>query len=489
MEVGRGTFIFSPGVVVVIDKSTGAAEAAKCLVELMADSAGFRLPIRTDAGNATRRIVITSRGAGEQLGAEGYELTATPDKVVIRAPRAAGLFYGVQTIRQLLPPQVEDSEKTADVTWAIPAIRVVDKPRFRWRGLLMDSSRTFQPIPYLKRCVDLLALYKMNVFHWHLTDDQGWRLEIKSCPRLTSVGSKFDERYNEFGGYYSQDQVRDFVAYAARRHVTVVPEIEMPGHAAAALAAYPSISCTGEAPVIFPFSEALVPGLQPHNFCPGNEATFRLLERVLDEVTQLFPSRYVHIGGDEVVKDLWKACPKCQARIKSERLNNEGELQSYFVKRVERFLRTKSRTLMGWDEILEGGLAPRAAVMSWRGTAGGLAAIRAGHEVVFSPHTHLYLDYPNENYPISNVYAFEPVPDGITEEQAELVLGAQGNMWTHMARSEDAIDRQVFPRLLALSEVVWSPRGMREFPDFLKRAELHLTRLDILGVKHADLPK
>jgi hexosaminidase len=350
---------------------------------------------------------------------------------------------------------------------------------------LIDTSRTFVPIAYLRRYVDLLALYKMNVLQLHLTDDQGWRVEVKKHPRLTSVGSKFDERYNEFGGYYMQKDIKDLVAYASARNVTILPEIEMPGHCAAALAAYPDLGCRNQPQVIFPFMEALVPGLQPCVFCAGNDRTFEVLEDVLSEVIELFPSRYIHIGGDEAVKDWWKTCPKCQARIKAEGLKDESELQSYFVKRIERFLDSKHRKLIGWDEILEGGLAPRAAVMSWRGTVGGVEAIGQGHDVVFSPTSHCYFDYPNAEFSTVNVYSYEPVPEGITEEQSRHVLGAQGNMWTHIARSEDAIDRQVFPRLIALSEVTWSPRESRNLDDFLARLARHFPRLDALGVKYS----
>jgi len=487
MVVLPGVFVVTPSVIVITDGSAGAAAAGKALAGLFTRSGGFTLPLRPLASRAARRILITSRGSDKSLGPEGYELRVTVDAVELRAPGSAGMFYGVQTIRQLLPAAIDSDQRVPNAKWTIPCVRITDKPRFAWRGLLIDSSRTFEPMSYLKRCIDMLALYKMNVFHWHLTDDQGWRMEVSSLPRLTSVGSRFDERYNEFGGYYTQAEIRDFVAYAAARHVTVVPEIEMPGHAAAALAAYPELSCAGEAPVIFPFQAALVPGLQPFNFCPGNEQTFRVLGSVLGELVKLFPSRYVHIGGDEVVKDRWKSCPKCQARMKSEHLANEGELQSYFVKRIEKILASKGRRLIGWDEILEGGLPPKAAVMSWRGTSGGLAAIRAGHDVVFSPYSHLYFDYPNESYTTANVYSFEPMPDGLSGDEAKHVLGAQGNMWTHIARSEDAIDRQVFPRLIALSEVVWSPREARSFADFRNRAQAHLARLDVLHVKHAAL--
>jgi hexosaminidase len=401
-------------------------------------------------------ITLTLDDANATLGDEGYELHVTPERITVRAQKPAGLFYGSHTLQQLLasPP--------------IPALRMVDRPRFTWRGLMLDEARHFFGKEFVKRVLDLLAQHKLNVFHWHLCDDQGWRLEIKKRPRLTEVGAWRGGDGQRYGGYYSLAEIREIVTYARSRFVTVVPEIEMPGHATAALASYPELSCTGG-----PFDVATGWGIFEDVFCAGNDATFAFLEDVLAEVLELFPSRFVHIGGDECPKTRWRACPKCQKRIRDEQLADEQELQSYFIRRVERFLNAHGRKLIGWDEILEGGLAPNAAVMSWRGMDGAVAAARAGHDVVASPTSHCYLDYSYEKIDLERAYSFDPIPADLTEEQCKHVLGVQGNMWTELTPTVADVERQIWPRLCALAEVAWSPHGTRDFADFSARLAAH----------------
>ncbi len=485
-ELHQGRFELKPTTVISTASSSRKAKAvAELLAEAFRPPTGYPMKLVVGGNPTSDAIVLSLSGADKSLGPEGYQLVVTPKLVTIKAKDARGLFYGVQSLRQLLPAQVENPELVKGVTWSVPCVSISDTPRFSWRGLMLDTSRTFQPLNYLKRQIDLMALYKLNVLHLHLTDDQGWRIEIKKYPRLTTVGSKFDVRYNQFGGYYTQNDIKELVKYAASRNVMIVPEIEMPGHSAAAVRAYPWLSCKGVTPVIFPFMEGLVPGLQPDVFCPGQDRTIQFLEDVLAEVAELFPSPFIHIGGDEVDKTRWRECPHCQARIKAEKLKDEFELQSYFVKRIEQFLITKHKRLMGWDEIMEGGLAPNAAVMSWRSIDFGMKAIDEGHDVVFTPVQYGYFDYTNASFNTENVYSYEPVGAAISSKQAKHVLGAQASLWTHMARGEDTSNLQLFPRLIAMAEVVWSAREARNLADFKARLEHHFPRLDELQVAYS----
>jgi len=421
----------------------------------------------------------------EHLGAEGYCLSITPDVVKISAAAPAGVFYGCKTVLQLLPTNAPRTLPCADIK---------DAPRFRWRGMHLDVGRHFMPIAFIKRCLDLLARYKFNTFHWHLTEDQGWRLEIKKHPKLTDIGAWRMENGERYGGFYTQDEVREIVAYAQERHITVLPEIEMPGHALATLAAYPELSCSGG----------------PHNvaetwyvifkdvYCAGNDRVFELMEDVLSEVFAIFPSQYIHIGGDECPKDQWKTCPKCQARIQAEGLRNEEELQSYFIKRMERFLHANNRRLIGWDEILEGGLAPDATVMSWRGERGGIEAARQGHDVIMTPESYCYFDhYQSADFdseplafkevppvPLEKVYAYEPIPAELTLEEAAHVLGAQANVWTESMTTTQQVEYMILPRLCALSEVVWSPKELRDEANFFSRLPAHFAYFDAKGINY-----
>lgn len=425
---------------------------------------------------------ITDRDVPAEVGDSGYELVIDAAGVTIRARGIEGVFYAGQTLRQLW--------RAGDGTH-VPFARIVDKPRFAWRGLLQDCSRTFLSIDYLKKYIDVMAYCKLNVFHLHLTDDQGWRVEIKKHPKLTEIGAKYHPDFpDEISGYYTQDQLRDLVRYAADRQVTIVPEIEMPSHSVAVLAAYPELSCRGDAYAIVPFMFMIDqnPDKKPPTpygvLCAGNDKVFAVMEDVLTEVIDIFPSPYIHIGGDECPKVFWESCPKCQARIKAEGLADEHELQSYFIKRIERFVSSQGRQLVGWDEILEGGLAPGAVVMSWRGIEGGVAAAKAGHDVVMSPTSHCYFDYAYSITPMSKTYAYEPIPPALTADEAKHVLGVQGNMWTHLARTQEAIDKMVFPRAIALAEVAWTPADKKDFADFSRRLESHWPVLDEMGVAY-----
>jgi hexosaminidase len=430
---------------------------------------------------ASPALDIRVTGGDSPLGAEGYRLRVTAERIAIEADRPAGAFYAVQTLCQLVPA-------SDDGPFTLPALDITDSPRFRWRGMHLDVSRHFFTKEEIKRYVDLLGRFKLNVFHWHLTDDGGWRVEIKRFPRLTEVGAwrrPMREVWSQekldfpgagageqlYGGFYSQDDVREIVAYAAARHVTVVPEIELPGHCLPALFAYPELKCDG---VSRPAGRAY----DATAMCPGKEWTFTFLEGVLTEILELFPSKVIHVGGDEVDRSAWSVCPQCRRRIEDESLAGTAELQSYTIRRVERFLNQHGRTLIGWDEILEGGLAPNAMVMSWRGVAGGIAAARAGHPVIMSPTSHCYFDYAYENISTRRVYAYDPVPADLTADEAGLVLGAQGNVWTEWMPDFARVQTMVLPRMLALAEVLWSPKAGRSPDEFERRLAQHYGRFD-----------
>ena len=407
----------------------------------------------------------------------------------IEASAPAGFFWAVQTVRQLMPP-AEGEAPPGRIE--LPCLEITDWPRFPWRGLHLDVARHFFPVSFITKLLDLLALHKLNRFHWHLTDDQGWRLAIKRYPRLTEVGAWREDGGGRYGGFYSREEVREVVHYAAERSIEVVPEIEMPGHARAALSAYPELSCRKE-----PLSVWTEWGICPDVFCPGSEEVFRFIEHVLGEVAELFPFELIHIGGDECPKERWKSCPACQARIRTEGLAGERELQSYFIRRIEGFARGLDRRIMGWDEILEGGFAPRAAVMSWRGVEGGIVAARAHHPAVMTPIAYCYLDYRQAPDPgeagrsgsdlpaitLKQVYDYEPIPAELSADEARFILGSQANLWTEYVETPEAAEHLIFPRLCALSEVVWSAAG-RSFRSFEERLPTHLRRLERLGASY-----
>lgn len=489
MEVSDGEFSVTESTSLFVEPGDPELRwVGEYLAERLNAGSGYEFDVTEPAGTEAPKnaIVLMTSGADPALGDEGYELTVEPERVLLRAPKPQGVFRGVQTIRQLLPTDFEGPRTSSAKrpSWAIPCVSIKDKPRYRWRGSLLDCCRHFMTKEFVKRYIDLLAYHKMNVLHWHLTEDQGWRIEIDKYPKLTDVGAWRREADERYGGFYTKDEIREVVAYAQSRYVTVVPEIEMPGHCRAALASYPEVSCTGG-----PFEVAALWGVYDDVYCAGNDETFHFLEVVLTEVLELFPSEFIHIGGDECPKTRWQECPKCQGRIKAEGLKDEHELQSYFIRRIERFLNGKGRRLVGWDEILEGGLAPNATVQSWRGMSGAIAAAKAGHDVVASPTSHCYLDYSYDAISLERIYSFEPTPPELTPDEAKHILGAEGNIWTERA-PQDRVDHQVWPRLCALAEVTWSPKDLRGWDDFSQRMKRHYQRLDAFGVTyHIALPQ
>ncbi len=437
---------------------------------------------------------------------EGYALTVSPQSVVIESQDAAGVFYGVQTLRQLLPVKVEIAHSGKRAKWEVPAVEIRDEPRYGYRGLHLDVGRHFFPVEFVKSYLDVMALHKLNKFHWHLTEDQGWRIEIKAYPRLAEVAAFRDEtligHYSDqphkfdgerYGGYYTHEEIKEVVEYAGKLHIDVIPEIEMPGHSLAALAAYPELGCTGG-----PYEVARYWGVFNEVYCAGKEGTFEFLENVLAEVIELFPYEYIHIGGDECPKERWEECPECQARIGAEGLKDEHELQSYFIKRIEKFLGEHDRKIIGWDEILEGGLAPEATVMSWRGTAGGVEAAKQGHDVIMTPTGYCYFDYyqaPPENEPLAigglltlkKVYSYEPATEDLTGEEAQFIRGVQGNLWTEYIKTGWYAEYMAYPRACALSEIAWSPKDSRNYQDFYRRLQGHLKQLEALNVNFRPL--
>ncbi|MEZ4792056.1 MAG: family 20 glycosylhydrolase [Gelidibacter sp.] len=435
--------------------------------------------------------------------AEGYKLEITAKQIIIKASSGQGAFYAVQTLRQLLPPSFENSTFKTE-TFNIQAQIIEDEPKFQYRGMHLDVCRHMFPIDFIKKYIDALAMLKMNTFHWHLTDDQGWRIEIKKYPKLQEVAAYRKEtligHYNtqpqrfdgkRYGGFYTQEEIKDVVAYAQSRFIAIIPEIEMPGHATAAIAAYPELGCTGEQVEV-----ATKGGIFEDIFCPKDE-TFTFLENVLDEALALFPSKYIHIGGDEAPKTRWKNCDYCQALIKKEGLKDEHGLQSYFISRIENYLNSKGRQIIGWDEILEGGLAPNATVMSWRGFEGAIEAAKQHHNVILTPGSYCYFDhYQSEDkdeplaiggfLPLEKVYGFDPIPKELTLEEANYVLGAQGNVWTEYIPTPEKVEYMVFPRILAMSEVTWSYPKQRDYKEFVSRVEHFFKRLDVLKINYAN---
>ncbi len=428
---------------------------------------------------------------------EAYSLNIDENQIIVQAGSGAGLFYGVQSLIQIIG--------TTD--GQLPIVEIQDKPRFVYRGLHLDVARNMFPVVFIKKYIDMMSHFKFNTFHWHLTEDQGWRIEIKQYPKLQEVAAYRDEtvvghaitktreqaKYDgkRYGGYYTQEEVNEVVTYAAERYITVIPEIELPGHSQAALAAYPELGCTGG-----PYKTATTWGVFDDIYCAGKETTFEFLENVFDEVLPLFPSTYVHIGGDEAPKTKWEKCPHCQKRIKDEGLTDEHELQSYFVQRMEKYLNSKGKTIIGWDEILEGGLAPNAVVMSWRGEEGGIEAAKQNHDVIMTPVSWCYLDYYQADpeteplaiggdLPVEKVYSYEPIPHELTNDEAKHILGAQCNLWSEYITSTDYAEYMVYPRAIAMSEVVWSQKEKKDYENFVNRLRDIKPLLDTWNINYA----
>lgn len=496
-----GAFTLTASTTIVTD--TAARTQARQLASMLGPATGFDLAVRTGPAPRTPHIALrVDRALVKTLGDEGYRLAVTPRAVTIRAAAPAGIFYGMQTLRQLLPSDVF-REGAVQRRWQIPAVSIEDTPRFAWRGMHLDVSRHFQPTEFVKKYIDLLAIHKMNRFHWHLTDDQGWRIEIKRYPKLTDVGAwrkqtligpyrttprpeHFDGRPH--GGFYTQDDIREIVAYAAARFVTIVPEIEMPGHAQAVIAAYPELGSIDE-----PVEVRTTWAVSPHILNPTPE-TVTFMQNVLAEVIELFPGTWIHIGGDEADKTQWKANPNIQARMKTLDLRDEHELQSWFIRQMDAFLTARKRRLIGWDEILEGGLADNATVMAWRGVEHAVTAARMGRDAVLAPTSHTYFDYYQSQdkvneplaiggfLPLERVYGWEPMPPALEPGFRKHILGVQGQVWTEYLPNPKAVEYMAFPRASALSEVAWSPTDRRNLEDFLARLPAHLERLRILDV-------
>lgn len=438
------------------------------------------------------------------LGNEGYHLKVEKRQITIEANQPAGIFYGVQTLLQILPKEIRSQQVQHDVEWAIAGADITDKPQFPWRGLMLDVSRHWFTKEEVMRFIDELAEYKMNVFHWHLTDDQGWRIEIKSLPNLTAKGAWRAKHVGQwwqrepqqpdeeatYGGYYTQEDIKDVLAYAKQRYVRVIPEIDVPGHSLATLVAYPELACM-KAPKYVNVGNKFY-GEDENTLCAGKEETFEFLDKVFTEVAALFPDEYIHVGGDECFKGFWHKCPRCQARMKAENLKDENELQSYVIHRLESILKAKGKKLIGWDEILEGGLAPDATVMSWRGMEGGIKAAKANHHVIMTPTQHCYLDLwqgePSvepDTYSmcrLSDSYRFNPVPDSVP---TEMVLGGQGNLWSESVPTFRHAEYMTWPRGWALAEVLWSGPAKTDWDEFWPRVEKHFERADIAGINYA----
>lgn len=482
-------------------------KAAQFLNDYLQQVYGFKLDV--DRQESKNYIRLNTRKFIQAPDKDAYQLTVNKDGVTIEGDTYAGTFYGMQTLIQLLPTSTSSS------TLAIPFATVSDHPRFNYRGMHLDVSRHFFPVSFIKKYIDYLALHKFNRFHWHLTDDQGWRIEIKKYPNLTNTGAwrngtiigRYPGTANDnqrHGGFYTQQEVKEIVQYASDRHITVIPEIEMPGHASAAIAAYPFLSCFPGEKTVIPTHPSEVSKQQQSDgqiklvqetwgvfedvFCAGKDSTFLFMQGVLEEVLPLFPSTLIHVGGDECPKNNWKRCPNCQQRIRELGLKDEHELQSYFIQRMEKWLNAKGRTLVGWDEILEGGLAPNAVVMSWRGEKGGIEAAKQNHQVIMTPSRPVYFDHTqskNEDSvviggynPLEAVYAYEPVPKELDSSKAKYVLGAQANLWTEYVRYPSKVEYMVFPRMAALSEVLWSQKSVKNWNDFEKRLMTQFKRYD-----------
>ena len=502
----------------VIELTSANADAkrvADYLSETIAVPAGFKLSVINKLTNNNAIRIMLLSPADEALGNEGYKLSVTPAAVTLHANTAAGLFYGMQTIVQLLPKEIESKKPEKNITWTMPAVEITDYPRFGWRGLMFDVSRHFFTKQDVERFIDDMVKYKYNLLHLHLTDDQGWRIEIKSLPKLTSVGAwnvkktgtfgtfsqpAPDEPKN-FGGFYTQDDIREIVKYAANRFVNILPEVDVPGHSLAAVASYPELSCTpgsenyqvNSGQSFMDWSHGAPPiALVDNTLCPANEKVYEFLDKVFTELAQLFPFPYIHVGGDECPKNFWEKSDAVKALMQKEGLKTQEEVQSYFEKRVEKIVESKGKKIIGWDEILEGGLAPDAAVMSWRGIQGGIDAAKMGHEVVMSPTTYTYIDYMQADevmeppvyatLRLKKAYEFEPVPDGV---DAKYIKGGQANLWTEQVYNMRHEQYMVWPRAFAIAEAVWSPKEKRNWNDFEKRVEKQFARFDVAEKKYA----
>ena len=486
---------------------------ASQLSKALSTPTGFKIPIKKNSINSAIQLRIVS-ATEKQYGAEGYKLSVSQKGIIIYANNPAGLFYGTQTLLQLLPKEIENKAVVKNISWNIPCVEIVDQPRFAWRGLMFDVSRHFFGKQEVKDFIDNMVRYKFNLLHWHLTDDEGWRIEIKSLPNLTKVGSwnvkkigtfgsfsaPTPDEPKDFGGFYTQDDIKEIVAYAKERFVNILPEVDIPGHSLAAIASYPELSCTPGAENYRVRSGEKIMDWHPGGFtalvdntiCPANENVYPFLDKVFTELAQLFPFEYIHIGGDECAKNFWEKSDAVKLLMQKEGLKTMEEVQSYFEKRVEKIIESKGKKIIGWDEILEGGLAPNAAVMSWRGIKGGIEAAKLGHDVVMSPTTFAYLDYMQGDRIIEppvyatlrlkTAYSFDPVPEGV---DPKFIKGGQANLWTEQIYNTRHLQYMLWPRSLAIAECLWSSKENKNWNDFSKRVESTFERMDIEHVKYA----
>ncbi|MDD2797373.1 MAG: beta-N-acetylhexosaminidase [Bacteroidales bacterium] len=485
----KGKFTLLKTTAITYSGGESAKPIAQQLADLLNRSTGYVYTVKKEAvGNSIHFQLIQSRS----FSPEGYTLKVGVKGVKITAATPQGLFYGLQSLRQLFPAEIE-SENSNPVAWSIPYLNIEDSPRYTYRGMHLDVSRHFFDKKVVMKYIDMMSLYKYNTFHWHLTDDQGWRIQIKKYPKLTKISAFRTECNGDtVGGYYTQDEVKEVVAYAKQRFVEVIPEIEMPGHAVSVLAAYPEFSCSGG-----PFTVPATWGIFHDVFCAGNDSVYQFMQNVMDEVTPLFPSKYVHIGGDECKKTRWERCMKCQKRMKDENLANEHQLQSYFINRMEKYLNKSGKQIIGWDEILEGGISNSATIMSWRGVKGGIEAATHGNDVVMTPGSHCYFDHyqgdqnteplafgkgKKYDIPLAQVYTFNPTPKELTTEQAKHILGGQANLWTEYISTASHLEYMAYPRALAMSECLWTMPVHKDYDFFTTKVHAHYDRMTRYGI-------
>lgn len=480
---GQGHFRFDTKTTVVYPADQALEQVVMFFSHKLAVASGIQLRPALKAGKSN--YIVLSYDEHLSVNKEGYILIVSTKSITIKCKTPQGAFYALQTLMQLLPSQIESKDRIDKVQWLVPCVNIKDEPRFSWRGLHLDVGRHFMSIDFIKKQLDVLALFKINKFHWHLTEDQGWRIEIKKHPQLTSIGAKRTEGDGSIHeGFYTQEEIKEVVAYAKARYIDVVPEIEMPGHALACLSAYPELSCTGG-----PFIPRNIWGVETEVFCSGKEETFEFLEDVIQEIVTLFPFEYIHIGGDECPKERWESCNRCQIRMSNEKLKDSHELQGYFIQRIEKIIQSKGKKMIGWDEIMEGGLSPSANIMSWRGEEGGIAAANQGHDVIMSPSTFVYLNFyqgDRKIEPIANdydisaehIYHYEPVPEGIAPEKVKHILGAQANLWSEYIYNENMAEYQLYPRIIALAELTWTKKANKSYADFQERLNKQWPRLD-----------
>lgn len=518
MEISTGKFLVDSNTKVVGESSL--EQEGQFLADILGVATGENIAFSSEITKGNIILKLDSAIKNK----EGYELIVNYNKIIISGKTTKGVFYGIQTLRQLMPAAIELKDGSLKEL-TIPAVTIKDNPRYEYRGMHLDVARHYFPVAFIKKYIDLIALHKMNTFHWHLTEDQGWRIEIKKYPKLTEIGAwrhgtivghhpGTENDNTKHGGFYTQEEVKDIVKYATSKHVTVIPEIELPGHSGAAIASYPSLSCfPKETTKIYndmgsekgkemiangtPKIVQETWGVMDDVFCAGKEETFKFLEDVLAEVIPLFPSEYIHIGGDECPKGNWKRCPSCQKRMKGLDLKDEHELQSYFIQRIEKYLNSNGKKIIGWDEILEGGLAPNATVMSWRGNKGGVEAVKQQHNVIMSPNHSVYFDhYQNKdkkNEPLAigglttveDVYNYEPTPEELSDEEQKFILGAQANVWTEYMKTTNYVEYMILPRMSALSEVLWSTKEGKSWEEFNTRLNAFSKRYDTMELNYA----